>query len=167
MKSCFSLLNNKWSCGLMDKAPDFGSGDCRFESCHDRSFLFHLWTDCYNDKTCYPAIPAPSVRPNVWFYYPNTGTDLVGFQDIILGSYQCSISYWSSKIWFKFSQLLDSRPISCIWGLRTWFLPFSEGTHGWCQSTRMQKILLQIKILTDWSILTSIECIRFTICKVD
>ena len=27
-------------CGLMDKAPDFGSGDCRFESCHGRSFLF-------------------------------------------------------------------------------------------------------------------------------
>ena len=23
----------------MDKAPDFGSGDCRFESCHGRSFL--------------------------------------------------------------------------------------------------------------------------------
>ena len=28
-------------CGLMDKAPDFGSGDCRFESCHGR-FLFML-----------------------------------------------------------------------------------------------------------------------------
>ena len=25
-------------CGLMDKAPDFGSGDCRFESCHGRTF---------------------------------------------------------------------------------------------------------------------------------
>ena len=23
----------------MDKAPDFGSGDCRFESCHDRLVL--------------------------------------------------------------------------------------------------------------------------------
>ena len=29
---------NTRSCGLMDKAPDFGSGDCRFESCHDRFF---------------------------------------------------------------------------------------------------------------------------------
>lgn len=27
-------------CGLMDKAPDFGSGDCRFESCHARHFIF-------------------------------------------------------------------------------------------------------------------------------
>ena len=27
-----------WPCGLMDKAPDFGSGDCRFESCHGRTF---------------------------------------------------------------------------------------------------------------------------------
>ena len=26
-------------CGLMDKAPDFGSGDCRFESCHGRIFF--------------------------------------------------------------------------------------------------------------------------------
>ena len=23
-------------CGLMDKAPDFESGDCRFESCHGK-----------------------------------------------------------------------------------------------------------------------------------
>ena len=34
------------SCGLMDKAPDFGSGDCRFESCHDR-FCFLL---CFVDN---------------------------------------------------------------------------------------------------------------------
>ena len=27
------------SCGPMDKAPDFGSGDCRFKSCHDRNIL--------------------------------------------------------------------------------------------------------------------------------
>ena len=27
------------ACGLMDKAPDFGSGDCRFESCHARDSL--------------------------------------------------------------------------------------------------------------------------------
>ena len=29
-------------CGLMDKAPDFGSGDCRFESCHGRRNFFLL-----------------------------------------------------------------------------------------------------------------------------
>ena len=27
-------------CGLMDKASDFGSEDCRFESCHGRLYLF-------------------------------------------------------------------------------------------------------------------------------
>ena len=32
-------LINIRPCGLMDKAPDFGSGDCRFESCHGRLFL--------------------------------------------------------------------------------------------------------------------------------
>ena len=26
--------------GPMDKAPDFESGDCRFESCHGRSIIF-------------------------------------------------------------------------------------------------------------------------------
>ena len=30
------------SCGLMDKAPDFGSGDCRFESCQGRYIPFDL-----------------------------------------------------------------------------------------------------------------------------
>ena len=34
------------SCGLMDKAPDFGSGDCRFESCHDR-FIFSSYFYLY------------------------------------------------------------------------------------------------------------------------
>ena len=29
-------------CGLMDKAPDFGSGDCRIESCHGRWTNFIL-----------------------------------------------------------------------------------------------------------------------------
>ena len=30
-------------CGLMDKAPDFGSGDCRFESCHGRKYILFLY----------------------------------------------------------------------------------------------------------------------------
>ena len=29
-------------CGLMDKASDFGSEDCRFESCHDRKSIFPI-----------------------------------------------------------------------------------------------------------------------------
>ena len=29
-------------CGLMDKASDFGSEDCRFESCHGREVWFLL-----------------------------------------------------------------------------------------------------------------------------
>ena len=35
----------KWACGLMDKAPDFGSGDCRFESCHARA-MFSICFSC-------------------------------------------------------------------------------------------------------------------------
>ena len=35
-----TVLSPAWPCGLMDKAPDFGSGDCRFESCHGRDITF-------------------------------------------------------------------------------------------------------------------------------
>ena len=35
----FQIYPQAGPCGLMDKAPDFGSGDCRFESCHGRSLF--------------------------------------------------------------------------------------------------------------------------------
>ena len=35
----FDDRRHRRPCGLMDKAPDFGSGDCRFESCHDRNIF--------------------------------------------------------------------------------------------------------------------------------
>ena len=34
----------------MDKAPDFGSGDCRFESCHGR--LFFSCLDIFDIQCC-------------------------------------------------------------------------------------------------------------------
>ena len=40
-------------CGLMDKASDFESEDCRFESCHGRLF-FHIKFDVFNK---YQSIP--------------------------------------------------------------------------------------------------------------
>ena len=38
----------------MDKAPDFGSGDCRFESCHARTFFSSLYfgRHLYPDLFC-------------------------------------------------------------------------------------------------------------------
>ena len=38
--SYFSNEATDRPCGLMDKAPDFGSGDCRFESCQGRPTFF-------------------------------------------------------------------------------------------------------------------------------
>ena len=32
-------------CGLMDKTPDFGSGDCRFKSCHFQTIFSSQPTD--------------------------------------------------------------------------------------------------------------------------
>ena len=37
-------------CGLMDKAPDFESGDCRFESCHGRLSCFKNTYICMNNS---------------------------------------------------------------------------------------------------------------------
>ena len=39
LASTHIILTTPGPCGLMDKAPDFGSGDCRFESCHGRSLF--------------------------------------------------------------------------------------------------------------------------------
>jgi hypothetical protein len=39
-----SLLKIKRPCGLMDKASDFGSGDCRFESCLGQ-FIFIVFVN--------------------------------------------------------------------------------------------------------------------------
>lgn len=35
-------------CGLMDKAPDFESGDCRFESCLGRFIFFNFFLNFLN-----------------------------------------------------------------------------------------------------------------------
>ena len=35
LKIC-KLIVTSWSCGQMDKASDYESGDCRFESCQDQ-----------------------------------------------------------------------------------------------------------------------------------
>ena len=54
-------------CGLMDKAPDFGSGDCRFESCHGRSlfssnghFIFWIWS--FWLESIFFTIPIPNMH---------------------------------------------------------------------------------------------------------
>lgn len=36
----FGVTTPRWPCGLTDKASDFGSEDCRFESCHGRELFF-------------------------------------------------------------------------------------------------------------------------------
>ena len=45
----FTRLTSR-ECGLMDKAPDFGSGDCRFESCHSRNYNQFFFTCCSDYK---------------------------------------------------------------------------------------------------------------------
>ena len=39
-----NYTSSSWPCGVMDNASDFGSEDCRFESCQGHFFLF--------DSTC-------------------------------------------------------------------------------------------------------------------
>ena len=35
-------VTNIRPCGLMDKAPVSGAGDCRFESCHGRKYFYNI-----------------------------------------------------------------------------------------------------------------------------
>ena len=58
-------------CGLMDKAPDFGSGDCRFESCHGRLiflFIFQLFQLCRTKSIVAPG-EARTHNPGISLLY--------------------------------------------------------------------------------------------------
>ena len=51
LKDCHAVRESGWiqdkrSCGPMEKAPDYESGDCRFEPCQDQKFS-------YSNKTCF------------------------------------------------------------------------------------------------------------------
>ena len=39
-KSLFDVKSTRRLCGPMDKAPAYGAGDCRFESCLSQNFSF-------------------------------------------------------------------------------------------------------------------------------
>ena len=57
----------------MDKAPDFGSGDCRFESCHGRKIIFWkqllrifwLWTLTVHNSTT-PRNSSVLLHGDIW-----------------------------------------------------------------------------------------------------
>ena len=71
----------------MDKASDFGSEDCRFESCHDRRVNFGtLKTETtYNVIHCkYLPIILCNVKPKFLHFYAKSKEDLA-FIDGILG----------------------------------------------------------------------------------
>ena len=45
--SIFVWFFTNWSCGPMDKASDYESGDCRFKSCQDQNIYFFF--GCWNE----------------------------------------------------------------------------------------------------------------------
>ena len=54
LKDCHAVRESGWiqdkrSCGPMEKAPDYESGDCRFESCQDQNFS-------YSNKICFVCL---------------------------------------------------------------------------------------------------------------
>ena len=48
LSNIFHMCSKIRACGLMDKASDFGSEDCRFESCHARHNCFLLLKSLYH-----------------------------------------------------------------------------------------------------------------------
>ena len=75
----FWWLGHGWPCGPMDKAPDFGSGDCRFESCHGQKIFF-------------------------WLCYSLTFTWLAIFPNFSYERFSWCIFNNFSQIWFNFDQ---------------------------------------------------------------
>ena len=58
-------------CGLMDKAPDFGTGDCRFESCRGQSFcgkMHMFWNPCFPSSWEHDLIPSDRKNSPVIFH---------------------------------------------------------------------------------------------------
>ena len=88
------------SCGLMDKAPDFGSGDCRFESCHDRHFLSSTHQSIQHTKIIVLVVgyvqfwgPSGSNHYNNTEYYRGY-TNKVHYLIIILTHDICPLALW-------------------------------------------------------------------------
>ena len=54
----------------MDKAPDFGSGDCRFESCHGRS---HLFAPLFRDEREWLSGAQVERNPSTIISFPKFG----------------------------------------------------------------------------------------------
>ena len=81
----------------MDKAPDFGSGDCRFESCHGRYFFLAKWIAIV-DFTCniscisfsfsalvstgLSTINFHSTHPNMFANFPNVFVHVVQIKNL-------------------------------------------------------------------------------------
>ena len=100
----------------MDKAPDFGSGDCRFESCHGRYFFLAKWIAIV-DFTCniscisfsfsalvstgLSTINFHSTHPNMFANFPNVFVHVVKIKNLrILWSVCNSLLQW---IWQRAS----------------------------------------------------------------
>ena len=99
----------KWPCGLMDKASDFGSEDCRFESCHGRNtceifaFLFGKDPDARNSvwrsltpKVMENVISRKETLAEVNERCPKGSGTLVKYF-ILLGGYSSYISFPSTQ----------------------------------------------------------------------
>ena len=76
------------SCGLMDKAPDFGSGDCRLESCHGLGNTF-----------CTLVSPSHAKYFTVIFRLPQGNIQCQG--------YICFVQNWN-KYFFKLNMANQS-----------------------------------------------------------
>ena len=133
------------SCGLMDKSPDFWSGDCRMKSCHDQSFCFIYEMIVIMTRHAIAA----QVSGNVWFYYPNTHWPSWAVQHIILGSYQCSTVIDHLKYNLNSASYLTPGQFHAFGASGLDFYHFLYWSKFSCQSIEMQKVLLQIKNSTN------------------
>ena len=85
-------------CGLMDKAPDFGSGDCRFESCHGRN-IFLCFAEiliglCSQEKRIMNYYILECIWFKTFLWKKNTWKDFSGFWTGVLVRFGTNLKLW-------------------------------------------------------------------------
>ena len=139
-----------WVCGLMDKAPDFGSGDCRFES--HRGYIYFKsrlsWTrknikelfERDRTRTCNPQIrslvPYPLGHAGYFF----------------IASVAFPLMFWSKRQ--SIGHVCYSSPSSQPWkfGLKPGKLELRGRKKGWNnrKKTRSQSLASLLYLLRQY-----------------
>ena len=133
----FDDRRHRRPCGLMDKAPDFGSGDCRFESCHGRN-IFLCFAEiliglCSQEKRIMNYYILECIWFNTFLWKKNTWKDFLGLWPGGLVRFGTNL-----KLWIIWRRIFDTK------GKSTKEMPAIPRSEVWClihSATRLRCVL--------------------------